>query len=200
MIEDYTRRILSRDTLLVRVLGVYMLQSIDNYSVDLIIMESIAAPGLYPKYLIDLKGSTYNRTEASSKILNGSFSFYKDIDFLENVVSLDLEPSESLRFLQMIEKDITMLQLHGIMDYSLFGAYYTDQQIPNNKYCFRQQGTDNFYALGLIDILQEYNTSKRCEHWIKRLLSKADAAELSSVNPQIYAERLMEMCRQILEV
>lgn len=196
LLDDYTQRILSGGSLLVRVLGVFMLQSIENYSADLIIMENITSGAGNFTYQFDLKGSTFDRTEGKRSECS-SLSFLKDQNFLSEVSSFNLEAEDSRRFLSGVEADIEMLRKHGVMDYSLFGAFFSHQEPLASKYCFRQKGTCNFFTLGLIDLLQEYSANKRCEHWMKRVFKQADPTLLSSVAPNLYADRLIELCRQI---
>mmetsp|Transcript_33476 Transcript_33476/g.58651 ORF Transcript_33476/g.58651 Transcript_33476/m.58651 type:complete len:110 (+) Transcript_33476:864-1193(+) len=106
-----------------------------------------------------------------------------------------------MKLITAIEGDVKMLAWHGIMDYSLFGAHFKGSEMPqDSRYCFRQKGqSDCFFTLGIIDILQEYNASKKCEHCLKRTFKRVSLQDLSSVNPQVYAERFLRFCRKIIE-
>jgi hypothetical protein len=197
LLEAYTERILCRNSLLVRVLGVFMLQSVGNYSINLLVMENISAPELSPKFKFDLKGSTLHRRDKKLKQPRYDTVMYKDLDFLDRISSFQLEESDRRRFLEGVEADVLMLARHGIMDYSVFGVYYEEEAPLNNKYCYRKKDSSGFYTLGLIDILQPYDSHKRWEHWAKRVLYKAEATSISSIEPQAYASRLMKLCRRL---
>mmetsp|Transcript_24908 Transcript_24908/g.43770 ORF Transcript_24908/g.43770 Transcript_24908/m.43770 type:complete len:206 (+) Transcript_24908:164-781(+) len=200
LLKDYTARIFSRETLLVRILGVFKLQCIDNFAVDLMVMENIACGYGTPLFKFDLKGSTHDRLHKKTPRL-GSKNFMKDLDFMEEVGKLDLIESDRARFLKALEEDVEMLVKNGVIDYSLFGAYYEDQEMPQgNKYCYRHKLSPNsYYTLGIIDILQDYNSKKRCEHWLKRIFRRASHSAISSVNPSRYGRRFLDFCRSICE-
>eukprot|EP00359_Climacostomum_virens_P001191 CAMPEP_0204899942 /NCGR_PEP_ID=MMETSP1397-20131031/2152_1 /ASSEMBLY_ACC=CAM_ASM_000891 /TAXON_ID=49980 /ORGANISM="Climacostomum Climacostomum virens, Strain Stock W-24" /LENGTH=629 /DNA_ID=CAMNT_0052067973 /DNA_START=352 /DNA_END=2238 /DNA_ORIENTATION=+ len=168
LLLDYTDRITSKSTLLASVLGIFMLQSIGNYTVNLMIMENVAAFGSSPQYKFDLKGSTFNRRNCPQKpkVNVRGTCLYKDLDFLLEVSRLDLERSDRVRFMLALEKDISMLAQHGIMDYSVFGAYYADSEpLVDSRYVYRHKDGRGFYMLGIIDILEKYSSAKICEHW-----------------------------------
>jgi len=198
LLDDYTDRILSRNSMLVRVLGVFMLQCIGNYSVNLMIMENIGIPTKHPLFKLDLKGSTLNR-KISSKVCKGTM-LMKDIEFLTQISSCGLEEYGKLRFIEGFKEDITMLSSHGIMDYSVYGAYYSEvESSMMNKHCFPTIDiAGGVYTLGVIDILQQYSFSKRCENCTKRSMFGARASTLSAVDPQAYSRRLLDFCIGIL--
>ena len=49
--------------------------------------------------------------------------------------------------------------------------------------------------LGIIDILQEYNVSKRVEHAVKSL--KFDPLSISSVDPNLYSKRFVSFLEKV---
>jgi 1-phosphatidylinositol-4-phosphate 5-kinase len=49
--------------------------------------------------------------------------------------------------------------------------------------------------LGIIDILQEYNVSKRVEHAVKSL--KFDPLSISAVDPSSYAKRFVKFLESV---
>mmetsp|Transcript_18097 Transcript_18097/g.32378 ORF Transcript_18097/g.32378 Transcript_18097/m.32378 type:complete len:172 (-) Transcript_18097:99-614(-) len=167
LLEDYTARVLSNSSALVRILGVFMLQVIDNFSVDLLIMENIAYGTGVPVFKFDLKGCTQDRADnRRGSSLKSNESFMKDLDFLTQVGSLKLETQEAVRFIETLQQDVDFLMKHEIMDYSLFGVYFEGSSSPKfNRYCYGLQDKPNcYYTLGVIDILQVYNARKVCEH------------------------------------
>lgn len=49
--------------------------------------------------------------------------------------------------------------------------------------------------LGIIDILQEYNVSKRVEHAVKSL--KFDPLSISAVDPNLYSRRFISFLEKV---
>jgi hypothetical protein len=110
---------LKRNSLMVKVFGVFMLQNIGAYSVNLIVMEHVA--GDIPpasKSVFDLKGSTYQRAVSESDYFTPG-EVYKDQDFTKLIKSLDLVQGEKERLLLTLKEDLSLLSSFGLMDYSL---------------------------------------------------------------------------------
>lgn len=62
----------------------------------------------------------------------------------------------------------------------------------------RGQGGGSFEAIlyfGIIDILQDYDISKKLEHAYKSL--QADSASISAVDPKLYSRRFRDFIRRI---
>ena len=51
------------------------------------------------------------------------------------------------------------------------------------------------YFIGIIDILQEYNWTKRAEHFLKTKFLCADPHAISAVNQREYAERFVDFMK-----
>lgn len=49
--------------------------------------------------------------------------------------------------------------------------------------------------LGIIDILQEYNISKKIEHTYKSM--QFDSVKISAVDPTFYSERFLEFIQKV---
>jgi len=58
-------------------------------------------------------------------------------------------------------------------------------------------GTDEYYYVGIIDILMLYTIRKQMEHAYKSLRYNKD--EISSVNPKQYADRFQSFVSEIIE-
>lgn len=55
------------------------------------------------------------------------------------------------------------------------------------------------YFIGIIDILQEYNTKKKLEHVYKAQILRKDPTKISAVNPVVYGDRFLDfMITQVL--
>jgi hypothetical protein len=50
------------------------------------------------------------------------------------------------------------------------------------------------YYIGIIDILQEWNWQKKLEHYFKAYIGRSDAAGISAVEPNYYADRFWRRC------
>ncbi len=62
----------------------------------------------------------------------------------------------------------------------------------------RSQPSDTYY-LGMVDILQVYNLSKKLEHFTKTSLLCKDKYGISAVDPQTYGRRFLEAMDRIFE-
>lgn len=70
------------------------------------------------------------------------------------------------------------------------------EQIPGKqeKQTF-QEAYDVVLYLGIIDILQEYNMSKKIEHAYKSL--QFDSLSISAVDPTFYSSRFLEFIQKV---
>jgi len=55
------------------------------------------------------------------------------------------------------------------------------------------------YFMGIIDMLQEWNFSKRFEHFIKTKILRKNSKEISAVEPNWYQKRFMKRMREIIK-
>ena len=63
----------------------------------------------------------------------------------------------------------------------------------------RSIGKDEYYFVGIIDILMLYTLRKRMEHSYKILAYRAKADDVSSVNPHDYSQRFQKFMASIIE-
>jgi hypothetical protein len=182
---------LNRNSLMVKVFGVFMLQSIGAYSVNLIIMEHIAGdiPPL-SKSVFDLKGSTYQRTVSAATDDFFPGEVYKDQDFTRLVKSLDLVQGDKERLLLTLKEDLSLLSSFGLMDYSLLLVISSEPSRTNSRQFTRRHPKYSYCYVVLIDFLQRYDCNKATEHAFKRFCCCVAKTDISSVPPQIYSERL----------
>jgi hypothetical protein len=200
LLPDYLTRVYSKDTCLVRILGVYMLQCIGNYSTNLMVMEQVG-PGLRNNLRYDIKGSSVNRRMLHNHdLLLQNSIILKDNDFEELVGTLNLEVSEKARLVSAVRADSAMLASHGIMDYSLLIQnipMFTDFRLIG-KYAYSLADNDDAVVLiAMIDILQEYTFSKKIEGYWKRMSRCRRSTEVSSIDPKKYAIRIVEFCEGV---
>ncbi|KAK3149620.1 hypothetical protein QOZ80_3AG0219940 [Eleusine coracana subsp. coracana] len=66
----------------------------------------------------------------------------------------------------------------------------TEQESPGAN-----EGYDVVLYLGIIDILQEYNVSKRVEHAVKSL--KFDPLSISAIDPSTYSKRFINFLEKV---
>ena len=50
---------------------------------------------------------------------------------------------------------------------------------------------DEIYHIGIIDYIQQWNSSKKLENYFKRTIKRADSLLLSAVEPNIYLTRFI---------
>ena len=179
-----------KSTYLCRILGLFKAFSrSDNKEVWFILMPNVAEPidGRRISATYDLKGSLHGRRVRSGE----KRSTLKDINFIEGNCCVHLPVMRSQIVVKQLAKDATFLRQCGIMDYSLLLVLYEDksrsmcQLFPGivSRLCasclrchqrtrYRRFGHEigvgtTEYAMGIIDILQSYNTAKFVENSIK---------------------------------
>lgn len=97
-----------------------------------LIMKSIFHTDLPIHAIFDLKGSSLGRSASQADKDRGD-CVYKDNDFLEQQISLQLGPERARRLVNAVEKDVNLLRDMNIMDYSLLiGVHYSSKH-PKNK-------------------------------------------------------------------
>lgn len=200
LLPQYKQRISSNDTLLARILGVYMVQVLGSYSTNILVMESASfnSNSTYMKF--DLKGSSLNRRVLKDNTVSPLYNtLLKDQDFAFILGSLKLDSKSRLDFLRRVEEDVKMLLEHEIMDYSLLitvGSTVTED--PGLKYLYKPADCENTsYSIAIIDFTQLYSWDKSTENLCKRLLTSATYNEISSVDVETYARRFLNMCARI---
>merc|ERR1712048_1287607 len=107
-----------------------------------------------------------------------------------------------------LEKDTLFLQRHAIMDYSLLlGVSY--QQIKNKPSLDIATNEENYavsanivegpgiYYIGIIDMLQKWNSSKKAERFLKTYFRCKNKAGISCVEPVFYRKRFLKKMEEI---
>jgi 1-phosphatidylinositol-4-phosphate 5-kinase len=70
------------------------------------------------------------------------------------------------------------------------------ERIPGNEETqMFHEAYDVVLYLGIIDILQEYNTTKKIEHAYKSL--QFDSLSISAVDPTFYSSRFLEFIQKV---
>ncbi|TXG47363.1 hypothetical protein EZV62_026657 [Acer yangbiense] len=72
------------------------------------------------------------------------------------------------------------------------------EQIPGKQEDLFHQSYDVVLYLGIIDILQEYNMTKKMEHAYKSL--QFDSLSISAVDPTFYSKRFLEFVEKVFPV
>jgi 1-phosphatidylinositol-4-phosphate 5-kinase len=184
-----------------------------------VIMNNIFNTPYEPSEKYDLKGSVVGRTVSKKK----EGAIFKDLDISRK---LYLPADCYQAFIIQLDKDCQFLATHRVMDYSLLlGVYYPNEQnkkkaeenirkrkeggtyIPNLKQNLFQQygngirtvtdeGTEEIYFIGIIDILIEYATKKKMEHMLKSIAY--DSGDVSVVDPEFYRQRFYKFITSLL--
>lgn len=97
-----------------------------------LIMKSIFHTDLPIHAIFDLKGSTLGRSASKEDKERGECVF-KDNDFLEQSIALQLGPERAKRLVSAAEKDVALLRDMNIMDYSLLIGIHYSPKHPKNK-------------------------------------------------------------------
>eukprot|EP01043_Picozoa_sp_COSAG02_P002646 COSAG02_NODE_62_length_43372_cov_14.404710_16_plen_403_part_00 len=149
----------------------------------------------------DLKGSWVNRTtiKKGPPAQSGAVGTLKDGDLHEQIY---LPKDERNALILQMKKDTLFLSTtgRGIMDYSLLLGI-KKRLMPLTHTARRRTGSPTYfpnqgkaaasYNIGIIDILQEWNLTKKMERWAKLLLGK-DIDGLSAIDAKLFQLRFME--------
>lgn len=193
LLNDYVDRALSKDSTMVRILGVFQVQCVGNYSTNLVLMENVSTIyQVVARY--DLKGSTFGRRNLSGKGIG------KDCNFIETVNKLSIVDADSYRLMQRLAKDAAMLARHNLMDYSLLVTICKGDEPRTglDRYIYRSTKPGEFYMIALIDFLQQYNYSRRLENWWKRCTNRVERESISVIEPSAYYLRFMKFIESIV--
>jgi len=150
----------------------------------------------------------------------------KDLDIKEQGRKLYLPPDKYNAFINQLEKDSKFLSHHRVMDYSLLlGIYYpTDKDkakceanlkkrkeggtyiasLKHSKFqdhhfgvkAFREDGKEEIYYIGIIDVLIEYAAKKKVEHLFKSIAYAGE--EVSVVEPELYRARFDKFIKELV--
>lgn len=158
-------------------------------SLYFIVMANVFSTSLEIHERFDLKGSTYKRTtnpDADHSVAR------KDLDFLGKEKRILLGEERRSRLMEVIQKDCQFFQSHNIIDYSLLvGMHYFSPDEP--EAVIEEDGgilavdESCLYFIGIIDILTQYSSKKKFEHWFKSAMHGSDA--VSCCPPEQYARR-----------
>jgi hypothetical protein len=139
----------------------------------------------------DLKGSSYRRYSEGSLGL--------DTNFQSEIGSLELDREDAESLLRRGTKDSLMLARNNIMDYSFLVTVMSAAPVLiSPHHIYRSSRKDCFYLISMIDILQEYDFSKKLETYWKTNVKRVPLSSLSSVEPRLYSERLLAFLNKVV--
>lgn len=203
-----------KNTLLTKFFGVHCVKPLGGQKVRFVVMGNLFRPSEHRIHRrFDLKGSRYGRTtekKTAEKI--DETTTLKDLDL--NLV-FKVEPTCLQALLGQMESDCGFLEAEGIMDYSLLvGLHFHDigcgleaakgswkmaarAEVVSNGWGFERSGDvyEVILYMGVIDILQDYDMSKKLEHAYKSL--HADPTSISAVDPKLYSRRFRNFVQRI---
>lgn len=160
----------------------------------------------------DLKGSTVDRNRKP-----GVKGVFKDNDLKFKV---HLQDGVRKQFLDQVEIDTKFMESQNIMDYSLLLGIHNTRHIimgPGTSEELKLRKGAPFFAakdggmeakiiegpglffMGIIDILQEYNTQKKVERFLKTKFLFKDSNGLSAMAPMPYRQRFCAFMKEITE-
>jgi len=198
-----------RKSLLPRFYGAYSI-TIQNHEKHFVVMESVfrdarqvnGVPGIHQVY--DLKGSWIDRHAGI-----GSGGTLKDMD-LHQPLMINRADADAL--VEELRHDSDLLRSANLMDYSLLLGVHNQQVAtsdldvrravpdapdPGPGFVVSQQVNVPEYYMGMIDVLQAWNLSKRIERWAKIVLKGRWAKDvkdgMSAVEPNAYRDRFLVM-------
>ena len=164
-----------------------------------IVTENLLHKAVDPD-VFDLKGSWVNRSTLQRGDANAGKKKHtmKDNDLREKVY---LNDQQRELFVQTVKDDAKFLCDRGIMDYSLLLGIekgvskfnVIDEEDADRDALILPASHANsahMYYVGIIDILQEWDSSKKQERFCKALLGR-DLDGVSSIEPEKYLERFV---------
>ena len=188
-----------RGSLLPRFYGAYSI-TIQNHEKHFVVMQSVfrAAPKGKVHQAYDLKGSWIDRHSGIKAAHGGT---YKDMD-MHKPLCLPRGAAESL--LDELRADTELLASANLMDYSLLLGVH-NQAVSTVGLPCEVEGTEGGvvasqvdvpgYYMGLIDVLQAWNFSKRLERYAKIVLKwrwKPEVRDgMSAIEPVSYRRRFL---------
>jgi hypothetical protein len=150
-------------------------------------------------YIFDLKGSSISRyveITDSLDIVPGRVLKDENFQLFDTKIYMTKEKVDEI--IETLEEDMKVLMCHNIMDYSLLIGYYEKgHEISriNSRHLVKSYQNDIF-AVGIIDIFQNYNKAKISERTLKTLLYR-DREKLSVQPPGNYYMRICKLAREI---
>ena len=204
ILPDYCEHIQNNDgqTFIVQVIGAFIFQfPFSSSSVSFIVMKSVfgsLAPQINRKY--DLKGSTENR-EVKLNELNAieeqllRKTTLKDINFNKNQEKILLNDIDHDRVIKILKRDVNFFKSKGLIDYSLLlGIIDQPDQKALNSQEFNCIKIDDskMVILGIIDFLETFTLSKKCEKVFKNTKNFCKETDVSCQPPDKYAQRFID--------
>eukprot|EP01064_Diplonema_japonicum_P038595 TRINITY_DN93_c7_g1_i1.p1 TRINITY_DN93_c7_g1~~TRINITY_DN93_c7_g1_i1.p1 ORF type:complete len:1340 (+),score=221.17 TRINITY_DN93_c7_g1_i1:66-4085(+) len=162
-----------------------------------ILPETVAFDVVY-----DLKGSSFKRAAGVADKAH-SPPILKDNDFTEGNKKLSAHPIDQKMLVNQLVVDISWLESHNRMDYSLLVGVVSDNQdtsphavpetvtISTGFSVLRDHSGRSRFYVGVIDILTDYTIKKQVAHTLKTKVGGADREELSTVPADAYATRFL---------
>jgi len=119
VLKEYHQHIVERhaETLLPQYLGMYRV-TVNDVETYLLVMRNIFSPRLNVHKKYDLKGSTVAR-QASDKEKAKDLPTYKDNDFVNDGIVINIGADAKSKLISTIEADVAFLTKQNLMDYSL---------------------------------------------------------------------------------
>ena len=187
ILHKYSQRIINTpQSKLIRIIGLYKILPENQ---DFLIMENII-PEENESIIFDLKGSSIDRLIDSVDHINLPLGkILKDENFRKSQLKVELSENIVKEIITILQQDFELLKSENIMDYSILLAFYTKKIPRQNRY--QIEYNNKLYALGIIDILQEYNFAKITEEKWKSLYIK-NKSRLSVAEPESYYSRICE--------
>ena len=200
-IQDYYGHVHAvHNSLLTRFVGLHAVNVRGIGKKYFIIMVSVF-PAAALKVIYDLKGSSLGR-EAKPKDKEKETPMLKDNDARGSGFKIELGVLGKV-FLETAEKDATFLRNHNIIDYSLLVGVRENYEIEEkeDENVFRKkdggvEAKDCVLYLGIIDVLQEFNSKKKLESTVKGLIHGKE--KVSVVDPDFYKKRFLRFLKELV--
>jgi len=209
----YSHLVNYKDTLLTRFYGLYRIQPPSNANIppiDFVLMENCVRTNLNVTEIYDLKGSKTNRSTPLDQRVPGVS--LKDVDFDQNRRKIIVGKDMKIALYNQIEKDVSFLLSHNILDYSFLVAVSFSQDPVES---FDRKGYASsfqrdlggikspvkrnvYFFLGIVDILTQWDLNKMSEFGMKTFVLLQDPNLISATRPPLYHKRFLEYIDTII--
>lgn len=184
ILPAYSKRLIeNKHSYLVKIFGLF---TIFPEEISVMIMENLF-PSRNDMIIFDLKGSLANRMVEFLDFPSPGETL-KDQNFLD--MGIHIQASDKDEIVKCLESDFALLASFAIMDYSIVIGIPIRELMES-----RIIRMDKSIAIGIIDILQKFNSRKQYEKKFKSLV--IDPEKLSSIDSLNYFTRIRKFLNLI---
>ncbi|KAM0863112.1 hypothetical protein ACQ4PT_044807 [Festuca glaucescens] len=182
-----------KSTLLTRFYGTHCIKQVGCPKVRFIIMGNFCCSEYKIHRRFDLKGSSHGRTTDKTE---------RKIDETTTLKDLDLDYAFRLQrfwYEELMKKPFVQLGMNMPAQAERSSRKILDKFLLNERHLFISTPgggpCDVYLFFGIIDILQDYDITKKLEHAYKSF--QVNPGRISAVDPKLYSRRFQDFIRRV---